>query len=132
MVINTICIKDNKMATFGNVTISGGLVMGSGSGTATFSPDGGTTAGTAVSLSESGGTDASVTITCSAIATWTYSRTGSGDAGATVASGGSATEITFTLLNFGLSTLFNEFTVVGTSGSVTRYWTVTLVTTGNQ
>lgn len=122
------------MATFGNVTISGGLVMGSGSGTPTFSPNGGTTAGSAVSLSDLGGSGlpAEVTISCSSIATWTWSRTGSPEGTASIASGGSDTSITFTLSNLGFTTLQTEFSVVGTSGSVTRYWVVTLTNTGSQ
>lgn len=124
------------MATFGNVTISGGLVLGSGSApppAPSFSPDGGSTAGTAVPLEENGGPGTvEVTITCTDTATWTWTRTGSPAGIASVSSGGSATSITFSLTNNSPVTLASSFDVVGTSGSVTRYWDVSLINTGTQ
>ena len=77
-----------------------------------------------------GGTDASVTITCNQAATWTYFESGSSEGYADIASGNSATSITFTLPNYGFSVFTTYFSVSSTAGGVTRYWAVTLQNTG--
>lgn len=103
-----------------------------GKSNVSFSPDGGTTAGSAVTLSDwaAGGDDASVTITCNQNATWTWSRSGSSSAYADIGSGGYGTSITFYLPNFGFNILNSTFSVTGTAGGVTRYWTVELTNDG--
>jgi hypothetical protein len=77
-----------------------------------------------------GGNDASVTITCNQAATWTYFESGSSEGYADIASGNSATSITFTLPNYGFSVFTTYFSVSSTAGGVTRYWEVTLQNTG--
>ena len=91
-----------------------------------FSPDGGTSAGSAVALSDFGMLDASVTITCTQSATWTWTKSGQGGS-ASVSSGGSATSITFS----NSTTSFGGFktavyTVSATAAGITRYWSVTV------
>lgn len=110
----------------GAVPTNGTISMSKFYGTSdvAFSPDGGTSAGSPVSLSDAGATNASVTISCNQAATWTWS--GGGTYGtASVASGGSATSITFSL-----STPFQNrdasWVVSATAAGVTRYWTVSL------
>ena len=102
-----------------------------GKSAVSWSPDGGTS-GPGVTLSDwaAGGNDASVTITCNQSATWTYFESGQPDAYASIASGNSATSITFTLPNFGFSIYNSYFSVSSTAGGVTRYWTVNLTNDG--
>lgn len=102
-----------------------------GKGGATFSPAGGTSSGSPMALSDwrSGGGTAQVTITCSQAAVWTYSRSGTYGS-ANVASGGSATSITFSLSNSGYTVRESTWTVSGTVGGTTRYWVVTLTNDG--
>jgi hypothetical protein len=98
----------------------------------TFSPDGGTSSGSRVTLSDyrAAGT-ASVTITCSQTATWTYTRV-SGTAGsANVASGGTGTTITFSMAK-GVNYRYSEWTLDVTASGVTRYYRIILETEGNQ
>lgn len=104
----------------------------------TFSPDGGTSSGSRVSLVEAfSAQSVSRTISCSQTASWTWVRTsgtaGNGSAGATTAASGTAvsdTEITFTLSGGTLGRT-SQWTCDATSGSNTRYWTVTLTADGN-
>jgi len=98
---------------------------------AVFTPDGGTL-GSSVTLTGygSGGDDAFVTIDCSVSAIWTWTRTGSTDAYASVSSGGSSTSITFTLPNFGFTALSSTFSVQGNGNGTIRNWTVQLYNTG--
>lgn len=96
----------------------------------TFTPNGSTSSGARTALSSSGGAGAaSVTVTCTASATWTYVRTSGSFGSANVASGGSATSITFNMVN-GAGARFSSWTLDATSGSNTRYWTVSLDTDG--
>ena len=97
------------------------------SAAATFTPDGGTSAGSPVSLYDyaAGGGSASKTITCSATATWTWTRSGTYGT-ASIASGGTGTSITFTLNNTTTTPRSTTWTVSATAGSTTRYWTVQL------
>lgn len=98
----------------------------------TFSPAGGTSAGAPTYLSDYNiypGT-ASVTVSCSISATWTYSY--SGDAPiASVGSGGSATSISFTLISDFYSFYNTVINLTGTAGGTTRYWQIQLNTDGN-
>jgi hypothetical protein len=83
-----------------------------------------------VALSDSEEFFASVVISCSESATWTYSGGGSG-AGADIASGGSGTTITFSMSDLGGGPQSASFDVSATVAGTTRYWTVTLDTFGN-
>lgn len=103
-----------------------------GKSAVSFDPAGTTSApGEAISdMFGGGGTDAVVTITCNQSATWTYFESGSSEGYADIASGSSATSITFTLPNFGFTVFTTYFSVSATAGGVTRYWEVTLQNTG--
>jgi hypothetical protein len=97
----------------------------------TFIPDGGTTAGTRVLLSDQGSLYASVTISCSAPAVWTWSG-GQAASYVTVPSGGTDTSIVFEVSASPLGGWeFANFTVQATSGSITRYWSVELIAEDN-
>lgn len=98
----------------------------------TFSPAGGTSAGSPVALSDYQQFAASVVISCSESATWTYSpTTGAFGSGADIASGGSGTTITFSMNDLGGGPQSETFTVSATASGTTRYWTVTVETFGN-
>ena len=101
-----------------------------GKSNVSFNPNGGTSAGAPVALSdfEFYPDTASVTITCTQSATWTWTRTGSSQAGASVASGGSATSIVFLLPSAEFLQRSATFTVSATAGGITRYWFVQLDT----
>jgi len=97
----------------------------------TWSPNGGTSAGAPVVLSdETSGSPATVTITCSQSAVWNWTRTGSTAGTANVSNGGSSTSITFTLPNPTSTPRVSVFTVNSVAGGVTRYWRVELSNTG--
>lgn len=126
----TISLGESAVRTLAGVP-SGAISMNDlrGKSAATFTPDGGTTAGTAVFLSSDVAYDtAQVTITCSQSAVWNWTRTGYGVPAATasIANGSSGTNMVFTLdrLDFGISEY--TFTVNATAGGITRYWTVYL------
>ena len=112
----------------GAVPASGTISMSKFFGTSdvAFSPDGGTSAGTAEFLYDFGMLNASVTITCNQAATWTWSEVGTGG-NESVSSGGSSTSITFSLSTppFG-GFKDTAYTVSATAAGVTRYWTITL------
>ena len=116
----------------GAVPASGAISMSKFYGTSdvAFSPDGGTSAGTRVVLTDLGGLYASVTISCTASAVWTWTEVGSGTA--SLSSGDSANNITFQVstTTFG-GFKFSEFTVQATAGGITRYWTVNLTAEDN-
>jgi hypothetical protein len=109
------------------------IMAGMSAGGVTFTPAGGPNAGSPVALSATsfGPGAAQVTITCSETAVWNWTRTGNtANSSASVASGGSATSITFSL-SFAFGTNRQTvFTVDGTAGGVTQHWTVTLSTIG--
>jgi hypothetical protein len=96
----------------------------------TFSPDGGTSAGTDVALSDFASVSgtATVTITCSASATWSYTR--SGTFGTPATGSQTATSLTFSLSNTTTFIRSSTWTVSATSGGNTRYWTVELTNEG--
>ena len=95
-----------------------------------FTPAGGASSATAVSLSDQRPTGATITISCSQPATWTHSRTGSTAGTASDASGGTASSITFTLNNTTTLQRMSNWTVSGSAGGVVHYWTVQLVAEG--
>lgn len=99
----------------------------------TFTPPGGATAGTAVfTNSDEPYGQAEVIISCTQNATWTYTKTldsGNGNEFVSLASGGVATSIRFTLDSlpgwpFQLSR--RTYSLSATSGGITQYWTVDL------
>lgn len=124
----TISLNQTSVRTLAGVA-SGAISMSDlrGKSNVTFSPDGGTSAGTAVYLESTGQDYAEVTITCSQNAVWTYSGLG-GDS--SISSGSSNFNITFSL-----ATDFNprtaSRTVSATASGVTRYWDVYLEVFGN-
>ena len=97
----------------------------------TFTPDGGASAGSAVVLEDLGdsGRAATVTISCSESAVWTYTRTGATGTPAT----GSNTALTrsFVLTNATTSPRFTSWAVSATANGVTKYWNVQLENTGS-
>ena len=100
-----------------------------GKSNVSFSPVGGTSAGTAQALSDLTtypGT-ASVTITCNQSATWTWTRSGS-FGNASVTNGGTGTSITFSMSSSNTAFRSTVYTVSATAGGVTRYWSVQLQT----
>jgi hypothetical protein len=101
-----------------------------GKSAVTFTPDGGTSAGAPVLLSDTQMNSASVTIECSAQAVWTWSKTGSSFAFASIPSGQSNAIISFYLET---ETQYRTavFNVTGVSGGVTRYYEVLLTVEGN-
>ena len=126
-------LNDTTSRTLAGVA-SGTISMSNfyGKSAATFTPAGGTTAGTAVTLSDEalGGDTATVTISCDQSATWTYTRSGSTAGTASISSGGSATSISFFLENTTAFIRSTTWTVSATAGSTTRYWTVQLTNEG--
>ena len=128
----TISLGESAVRSLAGVA-SGAISMSNlrGKSAVSFSPDGGTS-GPGVTLEGfgGGGSDAVVTITCTQSATWTWSRTGSTDGYSSIGSGGSGTSISFVLPNYGFSPSQSTFSVTGSAGGVTRYWTVYLYNDG--
>lgn len=129
-------MNDSAVRTLAGVGGSGTIITmdnlrGKSSG-GTFSPDGGTSAGSRVTLSDyrAFGT-ASVTVTCTQSATWTHTRVSGSFGSANVGSGGTGTTITFQMAK-GVSYRYSEWTLNATSGSTTRYYTIILETEGNE
>lgn len=116
----------------GAVPASGAIAMSKFYGTSdvVFSPDGGLSAGSPAALGDLStypGT-ALVTISCNQAAVWTWTRSGSTEGGASIASGGTSTSITFTLPSSNSVFRTTTYTVSATAAGITRYWTVTLNT----
>jgi hypothetical protein len=103
-----------------------------GKSSVAFTPTGGLSSGSPVTLSDwaAGGGNALVTIQCTQSAVWTWTRTGSSAGTSSVASGGSAGSITFALANTGFTIRQTNWTVSATSGGITRYWLVELFNEG--
>lgn len=96
----------------------------------TFTPTGGASAGTAVFLqSDVAFEEAEIIVSCSQNATWNYTRTftsGSGTEFVSLATGGVGTDIIFRC-NGTFGTLARRtWSLSGTSGGITQYWTVDL------
>jgi hypothetical protein len=91
----------------------------------TFSPTGGLSPSSRVLLANSDQEFATVIISCDQPAVWTWSRSGTGSAGTSVSSGGTNTQITFSLSTTSSSEEM-VWQVTGTVNGVSRYWTVTL------
>lgn len=127
----TISLNESAVRTLAGVP-SGAISMNDlrGKSAVTFTPDGGTTAGAPALLSDTQQFSASVTIQCSQQAVWTWSKTGSSFAFASVESGQSNAIITFYLET---ETQFRTavFNVTGVAGGVTRYYEVLLTAEGN-
>lgn len=123
-----VSLNNTNVRTLAGVS-SGAIVMPTnfyGKSYVVFSPDGGTSAGAPIGLSDQAQLNASITINCTVSAVWTWTEVGTGTA--SVASGGSASTITFQVSTtpFG-GFKFSDFTVSATAGGITRYWTVSLV-----
>jgi hypothetical protein len=124
----TITLNDSAVRALAGVS-SGAISMNDLRGKSaggTFSPDGGTSAGSPVALSAyaSGNDTATVTITCTASASWSYTR--SGTFGTPASGSQTATSLTFNLSNGTNLIRSSTWTVSATSGNNTRYWTVQL------
>lgn len=127
----TISLGETAVRTLAGVS-SGAIALSNlyGKSNVSFSPDGGTSAGARVIIEDFGIISASVTITCTQSAVWTWTELGSGTA--SVASGGSATSITFQVFTTAFGGYkYSEFTVQATAGGITRYWTVNLTAEDN-
>ena len=101
-----------------------------GKSSLSFTPTGGPSQAAAVTLSDQRTTGATISISCSAPATWIYTRTGSTSGTASIGSGGVASSITFTLNNATTLPKITQWSVSGTVGGVTQYWHVTLTAEG--
>ena len=128
----TISLGETAVRTLAGVA-SGAISMDNlrGKSNVAFTPNGGTSAGARVPLSDQGQLYASVTIDCTQSAVWTWSGGGDGSY-VTVASGGSATSIIFEVSAsvFG-GFAYASFTVQATAGGITRYWSVELTAEDN-
>jgi hypothetical protein len=128
----TVSLNDANVRSLAGVA-SGAIVMPTnfyGKSNVSFDPDGGASAGTAVFLSDEvlGTGTATITITCTQSAVWTYTRSGS--FGTPPTGSQTATSLTFSLTN---STAFfrgSTWTVSATAGGVTKYWNVQLSVDG--
>lgn len=97
----------------------------------TFTPDGSASSATPVALYNYSDTTAvSQSITCSQSAVWNWVRTSGTTGSVSLATGASGLVITFSQ-GFGTNPRSTTWTVNGTAGGVTRYWTVTLETEGS-
>ena len=95
----------------------------------TFTPAGSTSSGSRTVVSGYAyASTASVTITCTQSATWTYSRTSGTVGSANVTSGNSATSITFSMAAGSAVFRYSAWTLDATSGSNTRYFEIQLTT----
>lgn len=125
----TISLNESAVRTLAGVP-SGAISMSNllGKSYVTFTPAGGTSSGSPAGLFDSGSLFASITITCSESAVWTYTGGGAGSS-VNVISGNSATSITFNL-ETSLYPRTASWTVSATASGVTRYWTVDLEVNG--
>lgn len=126
----SINLNESAVRTLAGVA-SGTISMNSlrGKSNVTFTPAGGTSSGARQQLSDTQMFSTSVSIQCSQQAVWTWSKTGSSFAFASISSGSSNTIITFYLET---ETQFRTgvFNVTGVSGGVTRYYQVLLTAEG--
>ena len=130
----TISLNDAAVRTLAGVasgTISMDNLRGKSNAPAvSFSPDGGTSAGTAVSIYDFGlgGDVVSTEIDCSVEAVWTYTRYGS--FGSPITGSNTATSRSFILINNTTNFRSTTWTVSATAGGITRYWNVQLENEG--
>ena len=120
----TISLNDAAVRSLAGV-LTGTISMNNllGKSNVLFSPEGGTSAGTAEFLYDfGGGGTVEITISCSTGATWNYTRSGS--IGFPTTGSTSASEVTFSLTNESYSPRSTTWTVNATAGGITRYWTV--------
>jgi len=128
----TISLGETAVRTLAGVA-SGAISMNNlrGKSNVAFTPDGGTSAGSRVPLSDFGILYASVQIDCNQSAVWTWSGGGSGSY-VSVASGGSASSIIFEVSASPFGGFeYASFTVQATAGGITRYWSVELTAEDN-
>lgn len=128
----TISLDETAVRTLAGVS-SGAISLASLYGKSngpTFTPAGGASAGSASYLDSFAGFSgtASVTISCSTTAVWTWTRVGSTTATASRTSGASGTNITFSMNGNFNAYKTATFNVSATAGGITRYWTVVLET----
>ena len=126
-------VPSGQTSTNGTIPTLGAITMGVFRGTTkvatiTFTPTGGASAGAAVFLqSDVAFEEGEIVISCSQNATWNYTRTftsGSGTEFVSLASGGVGTSIIFRC-NGTFGTLARRtWSVNGTAGGITQYWTV--------
>lgn len=121
----TISLNETDVRTLAGVP-SGAISLSNllGKSNVTFTPDGGASAGSPAGLYADGQTTASITINCSANAVWTYTGGGAGS-NVSVASGGSATSITFNL-STSLYPRTANWVLNATANGVTKYWVIDL------
>lgn len=122
-------LNDSASRTLAGVA-SGAISMSNfyGKSNVTFTPTGGNSAGSPTNLYNYGATlsEVTVTITCSIAATWTITRTGTAS-GASYASGTYSDLASLVLGLSGTSTpRSTTWTISGTAGGVTQYWSVTI------
>ena len=126
-----ISLNDSDVRALAGVP-SGAISMANlqGKSNVSFTPDGGTTLGTAVYLSSDVSyQEAEITIACSQNATWNYTRTstsGNGSEFVSIASGAVSPNIAFRLNTVDNTIATRQWSVNATAGGITRYWTVYL------
>jgi hypothetical protein len=126
-------LNESALRTLAGVA-SGSISLSNfyGKANVAFTPDGGTSAGSPVYLSDLKifSDQASVTIECNQSATWTWTRAGSFGT-ASVASGSASPSISFVMSSSSTNFRSTVFTVSATAGGITRYWSVQLQTEPN-
>lgn len=129
-------VASGTSGTNGAVPSSGQISFSQFYGTsdaATFTPDGSTNVNFPVALDNTGagGGAVTVTISCSAPADWTVTRSGT-STGANYPTGTytGLSSITFSLTNNDPVIRSTSWTVTGVSGTTTRYWTVDITNEG--
>lgn len=96
-----------------------------GKSNVTFTPAGGDSVGTAVTLYEYGaGGTVSITISCTVSASWSYTRSGS--VGFPTTGSTTATSVTFGIINNTTTPRSTTWAVSATAGGITKYWTVAI------
>jgi len=128
-----ISLNDTAVRTLAGVA-SGAITVPTnfyGKSNVSFDPDGGASAGTPVYLSDEvlGTGTATITITCSQDALWTYTRSGS--FGTPTSGSNTAASRIFSLTNNTTSFRGSTWTVSATAGGTTKYWNVQLSVDGS-
>jgi hypothetical protein len=128
-----ISLNDTAVRTLAGVA-SGAITVPTdfyGKSNVSFDPDGGDSVGTAVFLEDEvfGPGTATITITCTQSAVWTYTR--SGPFGTPPTGSQTATSLTFSLTNTGSTFRGSTWAVSATAGGTTKYWSVQLSVDGS-